>query len=74
MTLFPIEKAPSEGAQNYGYPPIPLVRGGRVWIALRISATAGRIFSAEPVKCLATASASAPTPFPHGLGNHHYVR
>ena len=42
-------------------------QGARLWIALRISATARRMFSVRPVKCPAKASASAPTPFPHGL-------
>ena len=67
-------KSPHGGSGRiYGYPP-KSSQGDRVWIALRVSATARRMFSAEPVKCLAKASASAPTPFPHGFGNLADVR
>jgi hypothetical protein len=43
---------------------------GRMVIALRIAATTGRMFSALPADCHATAATSASSPFLHGCGSH----
>ncbi len=72
---YPQKKPPQREAIRRVPTERPTARGqARFWIALRIAATAARIFSARPVGIPATVSASAPTPFSYGFGNHFSVR